>query len=150
MRPRRFGCLPPATGEDVMAAKTETILNRKRLARAYVSRLSQSAQPCASARNTAGKSARHLCGYIDIIYSTTRKPHSRIAIDRPGSPFGLSLLPASRTRPSRTAAQPSTTRRHQKHINWSQIMQESPQWGSFTGLPCTVCIGDILLCLFLF
>jgi hypothetical protein len=41
-------------------------------------------------------------------------------------------------------------RLHQKHTNWSQIMQKPPQLGSFTGLHCIACIGGILLCLFLF
>lgn len=47
----------------------------------------------------------------------------------------------------RTAEAPGD---HQKHTNWSQIMHESPQSACFTFLHCNACIGDILLCLFLF
>ncbi|AAL42666.2 hypothetical protein F3P66_05965 [Agrobacterium fabrum] len=50
----------------------------------------------------------------------------------------------------RTSSHRRTLYSHQKLINWSQIMHESPQSGQFTGLPCVSCIGDILLCLFLF
>lgn len=50
----------------------------------------------------------------------------------------------------RTSSHRRTLYSHQKLINWSQIMHESTQSGQFTGLPCVSCIGDILLCLFLF
>ncbi|SCY50760.1 hypothetical protein SAMN03159288_02806 [Rhizobium sp. NFACC06-2] len=61
-----------------------------------------------------------------------------------------------RTLPRPLSGHPSSLRTaeapgdHQKHTNWSQIMHESPQSARFSGLHCNACIGDILLCLFLF
>jgi hypothetical protein len=89
---------------------------------------------------------RYLCGYVDIIYSTSRTAHCarpflicNSGLPRP--PLARSTLADSQCRPSR---------HHQKHTNWSQIMHESPQSARFTGLHCIPRIGGILLCLFFF
>lgn len=98
-----------------------------------------------------GENKHYLCGYIDIIYSARRSPHCQIA-----GPCSKPAIQGFRTLPRPLSGHPSRLRTaeapedHQKHTNWSQIMHESPQSASFTGLHCNARIGDILLCLFLF
>lgn len=98
-----------------------------------------------------GENRQYLCGYIDIIYSARRSPVTRLPAPAPDQQLG-----GFRTLPRPLSGHPSSLRTaeapgdHQKHTNWSQIMHESPQSACFTGLHCNACIGDILLCLFLF
>lgn len=98
-----------------------------------------------------GENRQYLCGYIDIIYSARRSPVTRLPAPAPDQQLmGFRTLPRHLYgHPSRlrTAEDPGD---HQKHTNWSQIMHESPQSACFIGLHCNTCIGDILLCLFLF
>lgn len=98
-----------------------------------------------------GENRQYLCGYIDIIYSAPRSPVTGLPAPAPDQRLrGFRTLPRPLSgHPShlRTAEPPDD---HQKHTNWSQIMHESPQSACFTGLHCNACIGDILLCLFLF
>lgn len=106
----------------------------------------QAAHPHGSRR----ESRQYLCGYIDIIYSLSRNRHCRIAAPRFISAIqGFCAVPP-RIRPFPPDSQRPTPFDHQKHTNWSQIMHESPQSACFIGLHCNACIGDILLCLFLF
>lgn len=121
---------------------TETIPCGERKAAQPAPRLSCPANPHGGRR---GK-RRYLCGYDDIIYSTSRTAHCArrflICNSRlPHPPLARSTLADSQCRSSR---------HHQKHTNWSQIMHESPQSARFTGLHCTLRIGGILLCLFFF
>ena len=121
---------------------TETIPCGERKAAQPGPRLSRPANPHGGRR---GK-RRYLCGYVDIIYSTSRTAHCArpflICNSRlPRPPLARSTLADSQCRSSR---------HHQKHTNWSQIMHESPQSARFTGLHCIPRIGGILLCLFFF
>ena len=98
-----------------------------------------------------GENRQYLCGYIDIIYSARRSPVNGLPAPAPDQQLmGFRNLPRPLFgHPSRlrSAKAPGD---HQKRTNWSQIMHESPQSACFTGLHCNACIGDILLCLFLF
>lgn len=136
-----FDYLQPAPGEKAQQRNRDYFL-RKRKAAQPAPRLSCPANPHGGRR---GK-RRYLCGYDDIIYSTSRTAHCArpflICNSRlPRPPLARSTLADSQCRSSR---------HHQKHTNWSQIMHESPQSARFTGLHCIPRIGGILLCLFFF
>ena len=96
------------------------------------------------------KSRQYLCGYSDIIYSISRNRYWRIALAPRFKSEVQSFGAPLRIRPSLADSQCRHLFDHQKHTNWSQIMHESPQSARFSGLHCNACIGDILLCLFLF
>lgn len=120
--------------------RTEAILSGKRQAAphppliTFPTRLAQHIA-CRQADKTGNIYAATLTLYI-------ARPAAQLPDCRP-LPRPLSGHPSR----LRTAEAPGD---HQKHTNWSQIMHESPQSACFTGLHCNECIGDILLCLFLF
>ena len=98
-----------------------------------------------------GENRQYLCGYIDIIYSAPRSPVTGLPAPAPDQRLrGFRTLAPPLIRSSLTPSHSRTPDDHQKHTNWSQIMHESPQSACFIGLHCNACIGDILLCLFLF
>lgn len=116
-------------------------------------RLSSPSRPTSPGASHAGRrrNRQYLCGYIDIIYSAPRSPVTGLPAPAPDQRLrGFRTLAPPLIRSSLTPSHSRTPDDHQKHTNWSQIMHESPQSACFTGLHCNLCIGDILLCLFLF